>query len=103
MFIAHILHGCLLLLVFVFALPLVFLLAGNVMSNHRAPLTQSLRLFFHTLQGIYKAIAASGEALAETIAQRFPSQQSWMKIVLKPLITASLVFGALYLISDCGY
>lgn len=103
MFIAHILHGCLVLFVFVIGLPLIFVMAMNIIANRRAPLTQSLRVLGHIVHAMYRVVSAIAEGLAETIIQLFPSQQGWMKALLKPLLTTALLIGALYLMSDYDY
>ncbi len=103
MFIAHVLHGCLVLFVFVFGLPLILLMASAILANRRAPSTQSLRLLGHALHAIYKGVSGIAEAMAETLTQLFPSQHGWMKPLLKPSLTVALILAALYFISDCGY
>jgi hypothetical protein len=101
MFIAHVLHGCLVLFVFVFGLPFIFLLAVNILTSRRAPTVQSLHVIGHLLHAVYKSVSGLAEGLTGMITQRFPANQGWMKPLLKPLLTIGIALIALYFISNC--
>ncbi len=99
MFIEHVVHGLLIVVVVFFGMPALFSLAFSTMSGTRTSSGLSIRYLAKGMHVMFQVIAQFSDAIADGIADQFPEQPTWLKPVLKKVITTLFIFGELYLTS----
>jgi hypothetical protein len=99
MFIQHILHGFLIVLIVFFGLPALFSLAISTMSAGRASSSLSLRFISKGLHSLLHGLSLLSEAIATGIVEQFPEKEAWLKPLLQRSFTTLFVLGSFYLVS----
>ena len=99
MVIQHVLHGFLIIIVVFFGLPAILSLATSTMAGGKFSISLSLRFISKAMRIMLHSLAATADAIASQLSERYPEQESWLKPVLKDSFVAVFVLGTLYLVS----